>query len=239
MTLLSKGPTLQIPTQKVNVRKLTNTQLVKICAQEPGNRDAWTEFCHRFDRQIWLITFRECKNKIDRHSRNQFDQIVQDLVQDVYCRLVENNCKALRNYVGQSENAIYVYLSRIAQNVVNNYVIKMSAQKRPKIDRSLTELVENHGDKHMHLSSQTVIDEPDEELQAEELIEEIENILDDCLTGPDKYRNKLIFKLFFFDGFSANDIAKNFGFRLSPKRVGNILSDLKRIIRRELPQRHR
>lgn len=211
----------------MNVKKLTNNELVNLCAQNPRNRSAWLEFYSRFDERIWLVICRECKEKGLYENTPQFHQIVQDLVQDVYVKLVEKNCKALKAFVGVSENSIFTYIGIIAKNVVRNYLIKRGAQKRPSIKKTIDEALLSQD---LEYAFATV----EEEFTLEIRKEEIEHILENSIKGRDKERNKLIFNLYFYEGFSPEEIAAQFDFALSAKRIGNIISDIKQELRKEL-----
>lgn len=211
----------------MNVKELTNNQLVNLCAQEPRNRSAWFEFYARFDERIWLVIYRECNQKGLSENTVQFNQILQDLVQDVYVKLVEKNCKALKAFIGVSENSFFTYIGIIARNVVRNYLKKMGAQKRPSIEKSIDEILP------IDIFKSTYVD-PEDEFTLVIRKEEIEDVIDEFLKGRDKARNKLIFKLYFYEGFSPEEIASQFNFSLSAKRIGNIISEIKQVLRNEL-----
>ena len=224
----------------MDIKKLTNTELVKLCAREPRNRNAWLEFYSRFDERIWLVVFRECRANITYEMTSQLNQVVQDLVQEVYLRLVEKKCKALKAYEGACENSIYIYLGTIAKNVVRNYVIKMAAQKRPSIEKFIydTSFVTEGGRETLVSDRfQSNYGDIEDEFRLEILEEEIEDILDKCLKGKDRERNKIIFKLYFYEGFSSEEITSQFSFNLSSKRIGNIISEVKQELRKKLLQR--
>lgn len=216
-----------------NLKTAKNTELVWICANEPGNYSAWAEFCSRFDGRIWLMIYRECRDKELASATNNFHETAQDLVQDVYMKLVEQNCKALKNFEGRSENSIYAYLGIIAKNVVRNHITKKSAKKRPQIGASMDDVdFETKFDKN-RLSELGYISH----LNLEKLTnikEKIEHILNSKLKNKNKQRNKFIFKLYFYDDFSIDEIASHFGFKLSSKRISNLISELKKIIRQNL-----
>ncbi len=218
----------------MNLTNLTNNELVELCAQQPDNRSAWMEFYDRFDERIWLVVYRECKQKeIAKHSA-PFRQVVQDLVQDVYVRLVENDCKALKDFIGISENSIFTWLGIVAKNVVRNYSIKMGAKKRPLIGNSIDDIKAISKIQIAKDKVSTVYINGEDDFSVEYLKEEIEEILERHLRGKGKERNKLIFKLYIYEGFSPDEIASHLKFSLSVKTVRNIISDIKRELREEL-----
>ena len=225
----------------MDLKRISNTKLIKLCASNPRNESAWLEFYRRFDERIGLVVYRECKERRVTNNPTQLRQIVQDLVQDVYMRLVENNCRALKSFKGKSENSIYTYLGIIAKNVVLNYVIMMGAQKRPTVVKSIDEIfksLDKTGEITLKNSGKMTNAKADEKLRQIFFEETIDELLDKCVKGRDKERNKLIFKLYFFDGFSPEEITLYFRMPVSPKRIGNIIADIKQEMRREVLQKN-
>ncbi len=211
--------------------------LVNLCCQESQNRNAWIEFCSRYDEHIWSVVFRECKEKNIFENFSLSKQVVGDLVQEVYVRLIDKEKKALKNFQGAYKNSIYLYLGTIAKNVVRNYLVKMSAQKRPTINSSLDDIVvvSDEGGKisvvDLVESKQNHVED---KLNLENLEEEIEKILDNSLSGRTKRRNKIIFKLHFYDGLTAEEIIAQFNYKISESRVVNLISEIKILLRKEL-----
>lgn len=215
----------------MSLNNLSNNQLIRLCASEPTNRNAWLEFYSRFDDRIWTVIYRECREKQVAHKPQQFDQVVQDLVQDVYVRLVEKKCQALRDFQGASENSIYMYLGVIARNIVRNYLAKMKAHKRPVINKSIDDFLIDQIKKD---ESKLVYVNGEEGFSVEILKEEIDEILERCLSGQDKERNELIFKLYLYEDFSPEEIFSQLTPVLSVKRIRNIIGQIKRVLRDEL-----
>jgi hypothetical protein len=72
-------------------KRLTHTQLIKLISQAPQDELAWYEFIERFHAHICGVVYRECK-------RLNFDlgiAQVEDFTQDIYRRLLNNNCIGL------------------------------------------------------------------------------------------------------------------------------------------------
>lgn len=215
-------------------KELTNTELIKLCAHNTRSRELWDEFCARFDERIWLCVYRECRDKKITSNKNEFKLIVQDLVQDVYEKLVAKNCKALLEFQGASENSIYAYLGMIAKNVVRNYLIQKSAKKRPQIAESLDEMLTSAPERLEKDRLKFIDIGNQDDFSFEILREEIEMILDRLLKGADGERNKIIFKLFLYEDLSPEEIAAQLAFPLSEKRIRNIITNIKKMLRQEL-----
>ncbi len=153
------------------------------------------------------------------------EELVQDRVQEVYAKLLENDCRALQNFVGKNNDAIFVYLGTIAQNVVINYFVReKGTQKRPNISSSLDALYENQHFNELFLDPSYSYKAPsaDDYLNLETLKADIEDILDQYLKGKNKNRNLIIFKLYFYHEYKASEIVDALPYSLSLKTVENM-----------------
>ncbi|MCI0614877.1 sigma-70 family RNA polymerase sigma factor [bacterium] len=215
----------------MDFKTLANTELIELCAEAPRNEQAWTEFCARFDGHIRLMILRECREKQFSKEKPQFAEIFEDLVQEVYLKLVQKNCKALREFKASTANAIFAYLAIIARNVVRSHFTKEGAKKR----RARLVSLEAPAATSAEDGELRVIDTipspdpgPEAGLDQESQKQELENSLDTLLTGKSKTRDKLIFKLYWFEKFSPEQISAYCGIGLSPKRIINIISGIKK-----------
>jgi RNA polymerase sigma factor (sigma-70 family) len=216
----------------MNLKNLSNTELIKRCAQDSSDQSAWTEFYTRFDEHIRLMLVRECRRK-----HLNANNILEDLVQDVYMRLVQKKCKALWDYKAANDDSIYSYLAVIAHSVVCGYLAREGAQKRRHHESSLdAPAVSSSADDDLRLIDTIRNDEPDPDanLIRESERQEIEYQLDKVLTKNTRERDKLIFKLYFNEGFSPVQIAAQCGALLSEKRIGNIITELKKRLAEQL-----
>lgn len=221
----------------MNYAHLSNADLVRLCGREPGNRDAWRAFVLRFDGRIRLAVFREYKTKINSENEGQIKSVVDDLVQDVYTKLVENQAKALKVFKGANDNSIFKYLGMIAKNTVLNYAIKAGAQKRQAFKQSLDRfhIYSTLGDAlTLHQAAHPAKNDVEEVVLLESLLEEIDTILDRFYKGKHRLRNKLLFRLYFVQGLPVESIAETFFVELSKKRINNIISEMKNEIQKSL-----
>ena len=173
----------------MKVKEISHSELVELCSQGTENRNVWIEFCSRFDQHIWSVVYRECEGKIIFEKFSQSSQVVQDLVQEVYLKLLDKDCKALRTFHGAYKNSIYLYLGTIAKNVVRNYLIKKSAKKRPPISSSMNDvvMVSDTGDEiHVIDQIESNQDGVEDKFSLEFLQQEIDEILDKFLKGKQK-----------------------------------------------------
>ncbi len=217
-------------------REWTVAELLKKCSMRPAEEAAWQEFVRRYDHTIRLSvikTFhRKAREEADR--KPQFpEDLIEDLVQAVYVRLVEDHNRALERFEGEYANSIFQYLSMISINVVRDYFREMRAQKRPKVSYSLDELLETSGDGALHDEARSRLNgQPLSCAKEPYSIEEIEQALDKAVSGKNRNRDLLIFKLRYVEGLTLEEITKVMGLEISAISVGSILN---RIIKRLRP----
>ena len=84
--------------------EISVSELLQGCMQ--GNRKSWDLFFDKFHRLITGVVNQKSSENID------------DTVQLIYLRLVENEYKILRKFNGNSYGAFFLYLKEISKNVV-------------------------------------------------------------------------------------------------------------------------
>jgi RNA polymerase sigma factor (sigma-70 family) len=220
------------------VREWTVAELLKRCSGRPADEVAWQEFVRRYDHTIRVSvvkTFhRKAREEADR--KPQFpDDLIEDLVQAVYMRLIEDHNRAIERFEGEYANSIFQYLSMISINVVRDYFREMRAQKRPKVSYSLDELLETSGDgaifdeAHGRLEGQTHGHAKDSLT-----VEEVEQALERIVSGKNRDRDMLIFKLRYYEGLTLDEITKAMSLDISAISVGSILNRTIKKLRKTL-----
>lgn len=104
--------------------QLSSIALVRACAGSK-DREAWEEFIRRFQIVIAGVAARTARRWCDP-SRAELD----DLVQDTYLKLCEDNCRLLRSFQPRQEDSIYGFLKVVATNVVHDHYKAALAVKR-------------------------------------------------------------------------------------------------------------
>jgi RNA polymerase sigma factor (sigma-70 family) len=215
----------------------TVSELLERCSRQPSDNAAWEEFVRRFQTTIRsnvIKTFHR-KSREDHDRKPQFpDDLIEDLVQEVYKRLIYDRNRALMRFEGEYANSIYQYLAMISINVVRDHFREARAQKRPKVSYSLDELLEA-GDSALLNSAVSWLDgHPMSGLTPRYTKEEIDQALWKAATGKNRDRDILIFQLRFYEGLTLEEIAKVTGGKLSAISVGSILNRTTKKIRRIL-----
>lgn len=223
----------------MDLKNFSNTQLVKRCAEEPRNEQAWRVFYERFDEHLRLTILRECRQKSLTQDTSRFAALFNDLVQETYLKLVQKNCKALREYKAPADEAIYTYLAIIARNAVRTYITRENAKKRRANLVSLhTPVAGTQEDGDLQLIDVLPASEPgpDDKINKESERQELDLLLNKIVTGKSKGRDLLIFKLHHYEAFSPEQMAEHCGIPLSAKRISNIITEIKQQIAEALSQ---
>lgn len=222
------------------VQALKVDELLKRCAKRPSDEAAWEEFVRRYHsiiRGSVVKTFqRKVREEADR--RPQFpDDLIDDLVQAVYMRLIEEGSRAIQSFEGEHENSIFQYLSMISVNLVRDYFREAKALKRPKVTYSLDELMESGGDGILNKAVTSRLDGAPATSPGPTITrEELDRALERAVSDRHRVRDTLIFKLRHYDGFTLSEIRSTLRLDLSPVSVGSILNRIAVKLKSELEQ---
>jgi RNA polymerase sigma factor (sigma-70 family) len=216
--------------------ELTVHDLLTQCMRRPPDEGAWREFVHRYHGAIRASVAKTFHIRASQESdrRAQFpEDLIEDLVQAVYLRLVEEGNRALDRFQGEHENSIFQYLGIIAVNVVRDYFREARAQKRPKLSFSLDELLENTGEGGMLRNAVTGINGGTSDSVT---FEDLEGALKRSVSRRHSDRDSLIFKLRYYEGLTLEEIKKALALDLSPIGIGSILNRINGKLRLRLAQ---
>src|ERR1700757_4294921 len=101
--------------------------LIRECGQKLTDRALWNKFQERFQGLIFLYLMRALRL---RRIQDDAADIVPDLAQEVYVRLVQRDGQALRSFRGTTEFSVMAFLARISSSVVQDYQRKLMSEKR-------------------------------------------------------------------------------------------------------------
>lgn len=169
-------------------------ELIRACA-DPRNSAAWQEFIRRFHKLIAGVVMRTCA-RWGEYPSNAAD----DLIQETYLKLSADNARLLRDFQSQQPDSIYGYLKVITANVVNDHFRARNAEKR------------GGGVNPEEINSIQCASECDQAgiwsaIERQVLLGEIDDCLERCTQGDKAERDRLIFRLYYRQGFSAKAIA--------------------------------
>jgi RNA polymerase sigma-70 factor (ECF subfamily) len=201
---------------------LTSTELVRVCARSQDEK-AWVEFIRRFQVVIAAAVLRTAR-RWEEPSRALLD----DLVQDTYLKLCENDCRLLASFRPQSDGSFYGFLKVVAANVVHDHCRSERAAKRGsgQTDQIVEQRLEPI-QKGASTASTYTFDVVTQHLQ----LDQIDRILNQLTAGKDQERKRTIFWLRHQQGLTASEIASISSIRLTTEGVESVLMRLAIMIR--------
>jgi RNA polymerase sigma-70 factor (ECF subfamily) len=197
-------------------------ELIRACA-EGNDGTAWEEFVARFQRPISLSIARTaCKwGKAPA-------QFVDDLLQEVYCKLWADKCRLLLQFAQQhSDEAVLGYIKTIAINVAHDHFKSLHSQKHGAGE---TDQLNADFDPPSQGGS---FGHP-EALDREVFLKQVDTQLHDCAAGSNQERDCLIFWFYYLQGMSAKAIAALATIKLTAKGVEAVIFRLTRCVREHL-----
>ena len=216
------------------MRYLSNAALIKKCAESLDNQKAWFEFIRRFDRHIKLSVLREYKLiSVNLLERKILKEDIRDLVQEVYFRLVKNDCKALKTFEPKYDHAFYGYLSIISTNVVKDFFKKFSRLKRRVYIESIDEQPAISQKNALITKSMPsfIGSNPEKRVIAKDLLQKVTSYFNSTNSTKEDKRKELLFQLYFIHGLSIKDISRIKGLNISHSNANVIIWRMKKEIR--------
>lgn len=200
-------------------------ELLRACAA--GGRtseDAWREFMRRYNQSISLAVVRTAA----QHGQRSKD-VIEDIIQDVYWKLCDRKYQALRAYRHDRESGDLAYLTKIASNTTHAYFHKRGA----KVNSIMVPLEATEQNASHHEPMSRVHNELNLERNIQ--MKEIDVALRKCVSATTAKRDRSIFWLYYWSGWTARELA-HFPWvpPLSEKGVEALLLRLGRAIRGRL-----
>jgi len=199
--------------------------LLRECGERLTDRVLWTRFQERFQGLIFLYLMRALRF---RRIQDDMSDIVPDLAQEVYLRLVQHAGRILRSFRGTTEFSVMAFLARVSSSVVQDYQRQITSEKR----RAQVIPIESARGGEVVARS---VESPEFDSNALSSILswiDIERIVEGDPDRKNARRNALIFKLHYIDGFEAAEIARFPGFELTKSGVETILARLRKRIQK-------
>jgi len=198
----------------MNYSSLSSQELLKVCVTQAG-AEAWEEFVRRFQPLIAGVVARTAMRWTDVSAG-----LVDDLVQETYLKLCTDEFRRLREFENRFEDAIYGFLKAVAYNVTMDYFKVRHATKRGSQLLSKADF-----DTALQTASK------ENSMEDQVLLREIEDLVN-RITETD--RDKLVFLLYYRQGFTAKAIAELPGVELGEKGVESCILRLTRQLRQHI-----
>jgi DNA-directed RNA polymerase specialized sigma24 family protein len=201
---------------------MTADELIYACSESTDGA-AWEEFVARFQRSISLSIARTaCKWGKDPA------QFVDDLLQEVYCKLWADKCRLLLQFAQQhSDEAVMGYIRTIAINAAHDYFKSLHSQKHGAGE---TDQLHEEFDPPAQGGGFGGADAMDRRVFLQQVHEQLQN----CAAGSNQERDCLIFWFYYLQGMSAKAIAALATIKLTAKGVEAVIFRLTRCVREHL-----
>ncbi len=191
-------PALPNPLSSVSAADLVERCGAHDCAE------SWREFLRRYGRALAGAVRRALAVRGYTWARD----IDEDIRQEVYCRLLANGRRRLRNCRGVDDREVVGYLCRIAENVVVDHVRHSNAAKRGRRLRTVYPPAEQSG----------LVDrlaDPAACVERRAVLRESRRLFferaREILRGPNRQRDLWVIYLAVFEGWSSREIAQGLG----------------------------
>jgi len=200
----------------------SSADLMRECGRRLTDGALWEIFQKRFHRQVTTYVIRTIWMF---HGKSDPD-LVCDLLQDVYLRLLQNNGRAMSGFRGETDFSVFAFLGRMAMGVVSDYYRSQGAGKRrPAEIISIDEARrrEEAGSSQQDFDVTSILSWID----VKRLIE----------SEPDRRnatRNVLIFKLHYVEGLTVREISQYPGFDLKEPAIEVILKNLRMELKKRM-----
>jgi RNA polymerase sigma factor (sigma-70 family) len=222
-------------------KRLSNRDLIQHLTQAPADDPRWREFVSRFRPRLRLSVYRCFQTEAERNpgvGAGPPSEIVDDLTQEVFVRLLDGERRALSRFQGRTEHSAYTYLSAIAVNLVRDHFRTLRADKTPKAPTSLSNAIGPEPGDEGPVFAQTLVSGgagPERFVASSELRDEIRAVVDELSPrGSTSARDRLVFQLFFIEGLTVDEIAANRSIRLSASGVEKCIRRIRKALKDRL-----
>lgn len=201
--------------------KFSSIELVKACAASK-DEGAWTELIQRSHPVIAAAVLRTARHW-GEPSRSQLD----DLIQDTYLKLCEDDSRLLRSFQPRHEDSIFGFLRVVAANVVHDHFKSALAAKR---GAGQTEAISEP----VEIATKTLGSDSFATVSQRLQLEQIDKALRQVTAGKDQERKRIVFWLRHRQGLTASEIAAIPSIGLTTEGVESMLMRLAIMIRGHL-----
>jgi RNA polymerase sigma-70 factor (ECF subfamily) len=188
-------------------------ELLQLCLSTDAE-EHWREFVRRTQPLIASVII----NTV-RRWKQPAPSLVDDLIQNTYVKLLDNDRKALRSIKNEYENAIFGFLKVVASNVVQDHFRK-PINKADEVEVSDAVLPPGHDER--------------ERLEFSDKKNEVQKILATLSSSETYERDVAIFWFFYEQGYTAKEISQLPNVGLTVKGVEAVTLRLSRYLRERL-----
>lgn len=198
--------------------KVSSAELVKVCASSK-DEVAWAELIRRSQPVIAAAVLRTARHW-GEPTRSELD----DLIQDTYFKLCEDDSRLLQSFESRHEDAIYGFLRVVASNIVYDHFKAALALKR---GAGQTDAIAEPAEIVPKTAGPDSFTTLSQRLQ----LEQIDRVLNLVTAGKGQERKRIVFWLRHRQGLTASEIAAIPSIGLTTEGVESMLMRLSIVIR--------
>jgi RNA polymerase sigma factor (sigma-70 family) len=216
--------------------QLSHSELIRLLVADPRCRPVVQEFVSRYDIFIRQTVARALRSRMAAAGRKAIQQRIEDFVNEIYCRLFQRDCQALRSFKCRYENSIFAYLRIICLNAVRIQIRNDMQKNRCRQLQSLSDIEEKSGERliERNAAASGALAAETDTTEFSLLEQAIRAGLCRAFSAAHANRNFIIFKLHFIHGYQCREIAHVKALGLSTKRIGNIATHIRKWLSQEL-----
>ncbi|MGH7594873.1 MAG: RNA polymerase sigma factor [bacterium] len=215
--------------------QLSHRELIHRLLADPNHQPVVREFISRYDSVIRRTVAGAIYKRGKAAGSKLMACMIEDIVNDIYCRLFQRDCRALRTFQCRYENSIFAYLRTICWNMVRyqlrNDLNKNAAGRRYSID-AVEEKWGGPSTERAPASLCSAVAQINA-VEHSDLERMIYANFHRIFHAKHAKRNFIIFKLHFLHGYHCHEIAciKSLGLRANA--VSNTAARIRQWLRRE------
>ena len=200
--------------------KQSLVQLLAACAAD-NDSNHWREFDRRIRRRLAAGVNRASR----RSGVGANPDWVEEMIQEVYCRLLDRDCRILRSCRGSIDGEVASYLTRVAESITIDRMRADAAAKRGRDlivdlpaddDRPTAELVRDRSPS------------PEDRILTRERRRVLARHCREVVRPRLARRDLTIFYLALFEGVGSREICQRLGQGLTPTGVDSVVHRIRR-----------
>jgi DNA-directed RNA polymerase specialized sigma24 family protein len=221
--------------------QLSHEELIRKFVQNPHCRAVVDEFISRYDAVIRQTVAQALYKRMAAAGYEALQPMIEDVVNETYCRLFRQDCQALRAFKCRYENSIFAYLRTISLNMVSNQVRAHLSSHAFGQMQSLDGMKESDNgdfnDNAWDASGLAVAGSESAEGKALEQL--VRASFRFAFRDAKVNRNFLIFKLHFLCGYHGHELARIKGLGLSERGINAAADRMRQWLRDEGGKKNR
>lgn len=216
------------------VDSLRADDLCLIIACEKGDETAWGDIVLNFDSSVKSAAYKYAKNKED----------AEDLASSIWAELhglkldTEGKTKGKLSYYS-GKGSLAGWLRAVTNQLAIDQFRKMKRLVQTEDDREFENLAQDSAEKSDNKIVVSATENPEEIFSDAEAQKDIIDALQKAIEGL-KDEDRLIMKMYYFEGLKLKDISATFGFHeaTASRKLGRVQTEIRKSVEKVLSEKH-